>query len=116
MHLGQKLKEIRKDKNISQDELAEKIGIDGRQISRYENDKMSPSIEVLIKIADTFNISVDYLLFDNIPRKPLRQNYYSIIEKLESIENMSPDDQKAFIIFLDSIAAKYKMRKLVNSI
>ena len=72
MHLGNKIKELRKDKNISQDELAEKINIDGRQISRYENDKMNPSIEVLIKIAEAFNISIDYLLFDDIPKKPLK--------------------------------------------
>ena len=115
MHLGNKIKELRKDRNISQDELAEKINIDGRQISRYENDKMNPSIEVLIKIAEAFNISIDYLLFDDIPKKPLKQKYFSIINKLETIENLSNEDQQAFIIFLDSIAAKYKMKQLANS-
>jgi transcriptional regulator with XRE-family HTH domain len=116
MHLGNKIKALRKELNLSQDELAEKINIDGRQISRYENDKMNPSIDVLIKLADAFNISVDYLLFDDIPKKPLRQKYTYIIEKLESIENMSNEDQQAFTIFLDSIYAKYKLKKLANSV
>lgn len=116
MHLGSKIKSLRKERNLSQDELAEKINIDGRQISRYENDKMNPSIDVLIKLAEAFNISVDYLLFSDIPKKPLRQKYTSIIEKLELIENMSNEDQQAFMIFLDSIYAKYQMKKLAKSI
>ena len=96
--------------------MAELIDIDGRQISRYENDKMNPSMEVLIKLAKAFNISLDYLLFDDIPKLPLKQKYINIIQKLEAIENMTESDQQAFIAFLDSIAAKYKLKELAGSI
>jgi transcriptional regulator with XRE-family HTH domain len=60
--LGEKLKLLRKEKGWSQDELAFHAQIDGRQVSRYENDRVMPSIEVIIKIAKAYEVSIDYLL------------------------------------------------------
>ena len=50
MSLGNKIKQLRQEKGWSQDELAFHAGIDGRQISRYENDKVTPSVDVVIKL------------------------------------------------------------------
>ncbi|MBU4357619.1 MAG: helix-turn-helix domain-containing protein [Proteobacteria bacterium] len=46
MSLGSKIKQLRQEKSWSPDELAFHAQIDGRQISRYENDKVTPSVEV----------------------------------------------------------------------
>ena len=52
--LGQRIKEVRKAKNITQEELAEKIGIGTSNISYIENGKFAPSIENFAKIAEVF--------------------------------------------------------------
>lgn len=57
-----RLKEIRKAKGISQLKLAMDLNANQNTISRYETGQREPSINELIKIADYFNISVDYLL------------------------------------------------------
>ena len=57
-----KLKEIRKAKKISQLKLAMDLNMNQNTISRYETGEREPGINELIKIADYFNISVDYLL------------------------------------------------------
>ena len=57
-----KLKEIRKAKGISQLKLALDLNMSQNTISRYETGEREPGINELIKIADYFNISVDYLL------------------------------------------------------
>ena len=57
-----KLKEIRKSKKISQLKLAMDLNMNQNTISRYETGEREPGINELIKIADYFNISVDYLL------------------------------------------------------
>ena len=57
-----RLKEIRKLKGISQLKLAIELNTNKNTISRYETGEREPSINELIKIADYFNISVDYLL------------------------------------------------------
>lgn len=57
-----KLKEIRKAKGISQLKLALDLNMSQNTISRYETGEREPGINELIKIADYFNVSVDYLL------------------------------------------------------
>ena len=57
-----RLKEIRKSKGISQLKLAMELNTNQNTISRYENGEREPEIHELIKIADYFNISIDYLL------------------------------------------------------
>ena len=57
-----RLKEIRKSKGISQLKLAMDLNTNQTTISRYETGEREPGIHELIKIADYFNISVDYLL------------------------------------------------------
>lgn len=57
-----RLKELRKSKGISQLKLAMDINTSQNTISRYENGEREPGINELIKLADYFNVSVDYLL------------------------------------------------------
>lgn len=57
-----RLKEIRKAKGISQLKLATDLNTNQNTISRYETGEREPGITELIRIADYFNISVDYLL------------------------------------------------------
>ena len=57
-----RLKEIRKNKGISQIKLAIDLNTSQNTISRYETGEREPGIAELIKIADYFNISIDYLL------------------------------------------------------
>ena len=57
-----RLKELRKKKGISQLRLATELNTTQNTISRYETGEREPGIDELIKIADYFNVSVDYLL------------------------------------------------------
>ena len=57
-----RLKELRKSKGISQLRLATDLNTSQNTISRYETGEREPGIAELIKLADYFNVSVDYLL------------------------------------------------------
>lgn len=57
-----RLKEIRKAKGISQLKLATDLNTNQNTISRYETGEREPGIAELIRIADYFHVSVDYLL------------------------------------------------------
>lgn len=59
---AERLKELRKEEKISTIKLAEKLGVKGPTVSRWENNKMSPSIDQLYKIAVYFKVSADYLI------------------------------------------------------
>ena len=57
-----KLKELRKKQNLTQLELANKIGVVESTISLYESGKREPDISTLIKLADCLNTSIDELV------------------------------------------------------
>ncbi len=60
---GERLKRLRKDFDITQSQLAEVIGVVPSAVGKYERIPQSyPSVEALIRIAEYFNVSIDYLL------------------------------------------------------
>ena len=60
-----RLKELRKNNKLKQSELAKILNIPLMTYNNYENEKSQPSIEILNKIADYYNISLDYLVERN---------------------------------------------------
>lgn len=57
-----RIKQLREKKEVSQSELASNIGIARNTLSQYETGKRQPDYKTLLKFADYFNVSVDYLL------------------------------------------------------
>ncbi|MCI8545230.1 MAG: helix-turn-helix transcriptional regulator [Bacilli bacterium] len=62
MNLGEKIVKIRKDNEMSQDDLAEILNVARQTVSNWENSKNYPDIETLIELSDKFHISLDVLL------------------------------------------------------
>ena len=60
--LGERIKEIRTARRLSQVELAKMLGVTKQSVSNWENENIQPSIEMLVKIADALNVTTDYLL------------------------------------------------------
>lgn len=59
---AQRLKSLRKEIGLSQEALAKKLNLDKSTVAKYETEKISPSIEMLIIFAKFFKVSTDYLL------------------------------------------------------
>jgi len=62
MSFGKRLKKLREDKEMTQRQLAEILGIGASTLAMYEIDKRSPDHNMLLKLANYFNVSTDYLL------------------------------------------------------
>lgn len=62
MTFGERLYELRKNKNISQEELAELLDVSRQSISKWENDKAYPEMTRLLFMSEYFNVSLDYLM------------------------------------------------------
>ena len=60
--LGDNIKKYRKENNMSQDELAEKLNVTRQSVSLWENDQTQPSLENIVALAKLFNVSTDELL------------------------------------------------------
>ena len=114
--LGARIKELRKEKNWSQDEFAASAQIDGRQVSRYENDRVVPSIEVIVKIARAFDVSIEFLLIEDAPRRPLTAPTNPLIDRIRQMGPMSADDERSLLHMLDAIAAKNRLKELAAKV
>ncbi len=62
MIFGEKLRNERKNKGWSQEELAEKLFVSRQSVSKWENGQNYPSIEIIIKVSDLFGLTIDELL------------------------------------------------------
>jgi len=59
--IGERLAKLRKAKKLTQDELGNQLGISKYRMSMYENNKHTPSEEVIVSLAKYFDVSIDYL-------------------------------------------------------
>ena len=62
MDLGKKIMTMRNEKNLSQEQLAEKLNVTRQTISNWENGKFYPDIDSLVNLSKFFNVSLDVLL------------------------------------------------------
>ena len=90
--IGQKIKDIRKRKKISQEKLAEMVDMNHRSIVRLENSYSKPSIETLEKIANALNVNIcDFFETETI------KNRAQIIDDIKNcIDSMSDEELKTF--------------------
>lgn len=81
---GKKLKILRKKSGITQANLAKKLGISPSAVGMYEQGRREPESKMLVKIAEFFNVSVDYLV-DSRKRKKYFKNVDEIADEIEFI-------------------------------
>ena len=103
MNLGNKIKTLRKQNNLTQENLAEMLGVSYQAISRWENNITSPDISTLPILANIFDVTVDYLLDVNILKNEetinkIYDEYYnlSIDNKLDECETLLENTIKQY--------------------
>lgn len=106
MTFGERLKILRQEKEITQSQLGELLGVSARMVSFYEKDKHIPrDSETLIKIAEYFNVSLDYLFGIT---KVRNYNHLSSMHRLyESLSDTGKQTANDFILFLSK---RYKQK------
>ena len=78
---GKRLKQIRKERNLTQSQLAEILGTSKQVISRYEHGESNPKIELVCKYAEKLGVAVDYLLKDDVSAEPTNEFYEKVNNK-----------------------------------
>lgn len=92
-NLGERLRDLRINQNITQTDLAKRIGVTNALISAIEKGERSPSLEKLMKLASQFKVSTDYLLGMKT-QDPI------------SLDGLSPNDAQAIITLINSLKKK----------
>ena len=115
--IGDRLAELREEKGLKQRELADKLHLSKSTISTYERDKHCPEYKILIRIANYFDVTTDYIL-DNSNKKQSDKlldkkllDICSYREILEIIDSLSPASQKTAYDVICALQCKDKAKK-----
>jgi transcriptional regulator with XRE-family HTH domain len=111
--LGLRIKQLRKQHKWTQKELAVKIDVRFPQLNKYECGLHAPPVEKLVKIAEVFDTTVDFLLTGNrSEQRPLHN--LRLLERFRALEEFNAEDQEAVIKLIDAMIVKNKVEGAIN--
>ena len=107
MSLPARLITLRKDRGLTQQQMADTIGIHVNSLKKYESGQAQPSLDVLKKIALALNVSTDFLLFEEHERDPSDE----LALQFEAVSQLPGEEQRVVKEVLESLIIKYQARR-----
>ncbi len=108
MDFPERLAALRRERGLTQQALADSVGIHVSQLRRYEAGQSQPTLDVIRKLAVTLSVSADLLVFDKDERGPdddLRLQF-------EAVSRLEPHERVVVREVLDSIISRHDARRL----
>ena len=105
MGLEARLSALRKEKKISQQELAEMAGIHPNVLGRYERGEASPSVEMASKLSNALGVSLDYLVGNTDVELDK-----SLMDKIVSIQKLADEDKTCIMYSIDGLIQHAKTK------
>ena len=94
MSFSENLEKMREQKELSQDQLGLLAGVNGRQISKYEHNKVEPNLKTLKKLAEVLEISIDDLIKDNFELNSYDYKDKELIALFEKIDKLKAKEKQ----------------------
>ncbi|THB69716.1 MAG: XRE family transcriptional regulator [Gammaproteobacteria bacterium] len=107
MSLPKRLLKLRKGQGLTQQAMAEAIGIHVNSLKKYEAGQAQPSLEALKKIAVAMNVSTDYLLFEEHERGPSED----LVLQFEAISQFDEEDKELAHGLLEGLILKHQAKQ-----
>ena len=115
--LGTKLKKLRKEKNLTQEKLSSKLDLSPRYIGKIEAGIIKPSMETYRKLADFFQVPVEFLVSESeeansLATVPIRNK--TLLEYFMEVDQMDVKDQELISGVIDAVIMRNKMKAVLN--
>ena len=105
--IAEQIQRIRKQRGLSQIQLGDLLGVSQQVVTNYERGLREPNIEMMLKIAEIFDVSIEVL----IGEKPIPQSDSTpraVLKRIEVVKKLPPEKQKAFMLFVDALNSDEK--------
>ena len=96
--MGDRVKDLRKKKRLTQEQFAEKIGVSVQYVSEIERGISMPSMQVFVKILEVLDASADYLLRDMVSSG----NLYGDKQIATKLERLAPNQRRTLMAIIDA--------------
>lgn len=83
---GKRIRQLRKEHGITQEQLAAKLNIGERHMRKIEMGEKGPSVDILVELTELFEVSLDYIILGKRPESKLKQRLKSVIQTLSALE------------------------------
>ena len=90
--MNNRIKELRKEKNLTLKELGQKVGMANNTLSQYETGKRESKLETWNKLAEYFNVPTSYLMGTDNLKFPTKQEAIDFIHKIMKAQNIKLED------------------------
>lgn len=110
MSIQKRLIDLRREKQLTQQEMADRVGLHVNQIRRYEAGATQPSLDALKRIAVAMSVTIDWLVFDEGERGPndkLKLHF-------EAVSQLEPDEQRTIMEIIDGMLLKHDAKRYLN--
>lgn len=107
--LGRRILELRKQRGWSQPELGQKIGTSGAIIGRYERAEITPSVDVARRLAETFDVTLDFLTSDKDMPEAFKDP--EMIERWRSLDDLPTGDRDKILYVVDGLIRDARARQ-----
>ena len=107
LNIGSKIIELRKAKSWSQEDLSKEVGSSRVMIGKYERNDNAPSIEVLLKMAKAFDVTVDYIIGEG----QLSNYDKDVLKRIEDIEELDSETRSKLFFLIDNVIQNFKTKK-----
>jgi len=110
--LGKRIQELRKQTGLTQAQLAEKIGISHTQLTRYESKGVQPPADVLERLANVFDTSIDYLVRGN--KSEHVENALKdaeLVKEFKKLDQLPEDEKKSILKVISSLIRDFNARQ-----
>lgn len=112
MSLPKRFAQLRKEQGLTQQQMAEIIGIHLTQVKRYESGQAQPSIEILKKIALAFHTTTDWLVFE----EGERDLPDSLKLQFEAINQLPEEEIQVVKSLLDGMLVKHQTKQMIGNL
>ena len=94
---GEILKKLRVEKELTQEELGKDIGVSGQSIKNWENDRRKYDLKAILKLAEYFDVTTDYLLGLSKDKKPIEDITERQKEAIRMTDSLSDDEFRSVL-------------------
>ena len=110
LSFGKRISILRKELKMSQTDLAKKLNTSVSVVSRYELDKMTPSVDTAKKLSIFLNTSVGYLLGENNDAELFKNP--EMLKRFQDISEFNDDDKNHILYTLDALTKSVKLKSI----
>ncbi len=110
--LGKRIQQLRKENSLTQQELATKVKVSHPQMVRYETKGVQPPADVLSRLADIFDVSIDYLVNgDKSKRAEQTLKDAELIKQFKQLDQLPEDEKNSILKVVNALIRDFKTKQ-----